>query len=342
MAVVAALFFVPSSSGAPAPSLTVTPGANSYGGQQTTWTGNIGSTGERRIWLQRRGNQTAAWADVPDPQTGNRFTRMTNRDGSFRFTFPAPAMNFVYFRVASGVGATPAHVFKSIHQDVDIQLFEHDAADVPLPQTLAVGTAVVGEPFSLRVDTAANQTKKVLPGRAVTLQRRTGPGTWEVFARGTVGQNGVLSFGQYDGTNPAQEGTFRVRLENWANNGDKVGWFLSTPFDVRFLPRPEPVSSLQATPRATSFVLAWTLPVDAARARIVIARRIGQNSPVPTAPEHEYQTLNDRTATTFTDTDVQPSTTYKYAVYTVSAQGIYTRLPQRVTRVTPAESGGGN
>ena len=48
-------------------SLHVTPGANSYGGQQVVFSGDMGS-GQQRIFLQRRGSPSAAWADVDRPE----------------------------------------------------------------------------------------------------------------------------------------------------------------------------------------------------------------------------------------------------------------------------------
>lgn len=351
-AVVAALFLVPSSNGAAAPSLTVNPGSGQYGGTSVRWTGNIGSTGEQRIWLQRRGNTTSPWADVPHPKTGDTATFMTDRNGSFDFFFPAPAMNFVYFRVAGRSGATPAHLFKSKHQDADFKVVEHNPADVPLPQTLAIGTAVVGESFSLEINTvkgAGDETKPILPGRDVTLQRRNSDSSWTNVAFGQLGRNnGLLRFGPYDGTPGGLQvpGDYRVRLERYTTDGHDIGWFLSLPFDLRVVTRPEPVGGLAADPTSSSVTLTWRLPTDPRRHRIEIYRTMGADAADPTVA-NPWQKIADLDAsrTSYTDAGLVEGRTYKYAVYTRSPDpvytrsldGVYTRFPARVTASTPAQ-----
>ncbi len=226
-------------------SLRVTPGANSYGGQLVVFSGDMGS-GQQRIFLQRRGSPSAAWADVIDPRTGKNFTRLTNRDGSFRFEFPAPAMNYVYFRLHSRKADTPAHLFKSKHQDADISLIESTPADVPLPR----GFAVVSEKFRIAVDTADHDrsgkpTKPILVGRVVTLQVRSGDAWKSTGITGTVGRDGRLNFGEEARGVPGTE-VYRVVMEDWTGDGDRVGWFPSVPFYLEVVRRPLPVRGLDA------------------------------------------------------------------------------------------------
>lgn len=342
VAVVVALFAVPTSSGAAAPRLDVTPGSGQYGGTSVRWTGNIGSTGEQRIWLQRRGNTTSPWADVPHPKTGNTASFMTQRDGSFDFFFPAPAMNFVYFRVASRSGATPAHLFQSKHQDADVSLIEQNPlpSDVPLPR----GIGVIGEPYRFGVDTvnaAGGEQKPTLRGRDVTLQRRGSDNVWRFVASGVIDQDGVLQFGPYGPGAGAQEpGYFRVRLQRWTQGGDDIGWFTSLPYHLELVHRPEPLTRLQAAPEHDKVTLTWIAPVDPLRDRIVIARTGASQSPTAAKEAHIIATLPPG-AQQYVDRAVFPNNTYRYAVYSVSADGVYTDLEERVETFTPAPPEGG-
>ena len=341
--VVAALFFVPSSNGAGSmrATLNVTPGANSYGGQQVVFSGDMGS-GRQRIRLQRRGSPSAAWADVIDPRTGRNFSIVTDRDGSYRFEFPAPAMNAVYFRVVSRTAASGEHLFKSKHQDADVSLIESSPADVPLPR----GFAVVGEAFRIAVDTADHDnngkpTKPILPGRKVTLQVRDGAGLWKDVPGGSavVGRDGTLSYAPEQrrvGTTAPE--VYRVVMDDWTENGDRVGWFPSVPFYLEVVDRPDPVTNLEATaPTSSQVKLAWDLPAGPV-AKIVIARRTGGGAP-PTAPRQVIDELPG-TATSYGDRSVLPSDFYQYAVYTVSRDGVYTRVPTPVVVRTPDSKGG--
>lgn len=341
-AVVVALFVAPSSTGGVAAggSLTVTPGAGQYGGTRVHWEGNLSSSGEQRVWLQRRGSPTAAWADVPD----SFFVDKTNAKGHFDFYFPSPAMNSVYFRVKSRAGASPQHHFTSKHQDAELDVSEANPADVPLPR----GIAVNDEPYSLAVDTvhgAEKEIKPVLQGRAVTLQLREKGATWTKVADGTINANGLLSFGPY-GPNAAPQvaGVYRVRLENWTKDGDRIGWFLSLPFDLTLVDRPEPLTKTGTIPHETSIDLEWVLPQvpDPERDKIEIYRTMGDGATPPTA-DKKYQKIADLgpNATLYTDSGLVSNRTYNYAVYTVSADGVYTRVPVRYSAKTLQQRGEG-
>lgn len=329
LAMVGALFLAPSSTGAQsAATLNVTPGSGSYGGQQVTFSGDMGS-GEQRIFLQRRGSVGATWANVIDPRTGKNFSRLTNRDGTFTFTFPAPAMNEVYFRVHSGSADTPAHQFKSKHQDAEFSLIESNPADVPLPR----GFAVVDEPFRFEIDTVATDkdgkpTRPVLAGRQVTLQVRNGLGAWQDTPDDSIiGRNGKLSFPTEDRAAPTRAPeVYRVVMDEWIQDGDRVGWFPSLPFHLEVVNRPKPVTDPAATATASSVSLSWTLPIDSLRSRIVIARAAWGVDPDASKTNHRVAEIPG-TATSHVDTfQVDPGTLYNYAIYTRSADGVYTRV----------------
>lgn len=333
---VVALFVAPSSTGvASAPALQVTPRLT-YGGEMVTFSGDMGA-GTHRIRLQRRGFVGAAWADVVDPRTGAVFRTTTAGDGSFRFQFPAPAMNAVYFRVVNGSGlGTSAHLFTIVEQDVDVQLAELRPADVPLPR----GFAVVGEPFRLLGDTArirdGRPTKRVLSGRSVELQQRNEAGGWKHVEDGTVPANGLVTFSQRTASaTTAGPQVYRIKLDDWVSGGDRVGWFPSLPFYLAVVERPDPVDNLSAQATASSVTLSWTMPVDSRRDRIVIARVNGSSgTPDASKPAHVIATINGN-LTAFPDASVSPGRGYTYSVYTQTRDGVYSRISPDVGVVTP-------
>jgi hypothetical protein len=345
--VIAALFIVPSSNGEgrAAGSLNVTPRANTYGGQQITFSGDMGS-GIQRVRLERRDRLGSPWGTVTDPRTGKPFSRLTKANGTFSFDFPAPAMNGTYFRVASGKAVTRAHQFATVHQDADISLIEVYPSDVPLPR----GFAVANESFRIAVDTADHDrfgkpTKPILVGRRVDLQVRVGDG-WNGIGTATVRNDGWLNFGT--DVRPVVTGStpevYRVVMDDWTEDGDRVGWMPSVPFYLEVVHRPDSVRNLDSTETASSVKLSWDLPADPERARIVIARTAGSGAPPPTAgkPGHLLATIAGG-ATSYTDNAVSSSWTYKYAVYTVSDDGVYTSVPERLTTMTlnPKQRGEG-
>lgn len=315
-------------------SLNVTPGANSYGGQQVVFAGDMGR-GQQRIVLQRRGCPSCVWSDVIDPRSGKPFSRLTQRNGEFDFTFPAPAMNAVYFRLHSRKADTSAHQFKTVHQDAEIFIVEESPADVPLPR----GFAVSGEPYHFKIDTVrvpSGPKRPALVGRRIEFQQRNeSTGAWAFEAQANLGADGLVSFAA-PAPDRSASGVYRVVLDDWTKDGDNVGWFPSLPFYLEVVDRPQPVRTLDAVETASSVTLSWTLPADPERDKIVIARTEGYGAPQPSAgnPRHILATIPGG-STSYADNTVFPSWTYKYAVYTVSDDGVYTELPQRVTTLTP-------
>lgn len=88
--------------------------------------------------------------------------------------------------------------------------------------------------------------------------------------------------------------------------------------------------------------LNWDLaPVDPERHRIVIARTAGAGAPPPSAgnPGQILATIPGG-STSYTDSTVT-SLTYKYAIYTVSKDGVYTAAPERLTTTTAKQRGDG-
>ena len=228
-AIVAALFLVPSGDAAApeqrrAGTLNVTPHnvyspGHTTGGQLLTWSGDMGS-GAQKIFMERRGSPTAKWTRVQDPAAGEDFSITTEADGSFSFEFPAPAMNACFFRLVSSSAETEAYQFSSVFQDVEVK---------------GPTTAAVGVPYTLTGDTVlrAQDDRPIFPGRAAELQIRDvfGPGEWSTARNGTVGPDGKISFASITTNSPGTL-VFRIRLADWNQDGDVVGWYPSLPFYV--------------------------------------------------------------------------------------------------------------
>jgi hypothetical protein len=337
MGLIVALFVAPSSTGAAArASLDVSPDNGVYGGQLLTFSGAVGP-GDEAIWLQRRGEAGAAWADVPDsipkPWT-------TGPDGKFRFTFHAPAMNAVQFRVVSRTSETPVHTFSAEHQDADVLVREKNPASVQWPgqtvlEPLPRGFAVDGEPYEIRIDTVnrANDDKKpVLLGRGVRLELRQPDNSWAVRDTGALDDKG---FADFTSNWASVDGVYRAVLEDWTKYSDNVGWFPSLPFYFRIVDRPLTVTGLDAAWTSPEVVLTWTLPSqDPNRHSIVVVRGAGGgDEPTWAAPRFTAWTIPG-TRAVFRDTTVLENRSYRYAVYTLSADGVYSRVAARDTVMT--------
>ena len=233
--------------------LRITPGVY-VGGQRLVFEGDLGVGGRRRIKLQlnlsRPGDE---WKDV------NGFRRRwTRADGSFRFGYRAPAMFGIRMRVASGGLHTPPVEFHARSQDLVLH------TTTPL-SGLGLNEVLVAQPFAIDVDTTpeggsdlARRTDlppPAFPGRDLTLQRRRVDGSWQDVATTVTDDQGN---GRFAGLTVAQPGTlvYRVRQEDWTENGDRVGWYPSFPTYVDALPvlpsdRDRTVGSARTTAETT-------------------------------------------------------------------------------------------
>lgn len=206
------------SAAAASPSLTITPGHGAYtGGSQLTLNGALGVTGRRAVIVQRHMGRTGdTWADIEGTRA------WTREDGSFTVTAPASAMWALNYRVKAGSLTSPAEMTYA------------KAQEAILTQTTG---ASAGQPFTLAVDTVGARytgyrdlPAPVLPGRAVTLQRRTSATTWTNVDASTLDGSGGATFT----TTAPGSGTawYRARLEDWAQDGDQIGWTTSHPVEV--------------------------------------------------------------------------------------------------------------
>jgi len=211
--------------------LTVSPGTY-VGGQQVLFEGNIGETGERRISLELHMNRAGdEWRAIEG------FSTLTNADGSFRFTYAAPGMFNISYRVVSAGLATPGWTFDAKSQDLTLDVVSGDPA-------LGDGQVLAGTPFLINVDTTPTLSRRpdlpppAFPGRSLTLQQRVDGGRWQTLDTTVTDE---LGHGQFV-TQVATPGVvvYRVRQEDWTEGGDNIGWFPSFPTYVNVLDPSEP------------------------------------------------------------------------------------------------------
>ncbi len=224
-------------------SLDVSP-SRYVGGQAVTFEGRLGVSGARKIWLQSyMGRPGDEWTRVEG------FHSRTARNGSFKFTYPAPSMFGIKYRVASRGRATPSFTFNARSQDLVL-------TSVPNSSGVGTGQALAGRPFTIKVDTTPVLTRRpdlpspVFAGRALTLQKRDAQGSWHKLADTKTDSNGNGSF-----VVPATDAgcpVFRVRQENWTKGGNKIGWFPSFPTPVDVVASASSSSSCVHPPSAPS------------------------------------------------------------------------------------------
>lgn len=234
-------------------SLSVSPTTH-VGGQSLTWTGSVGHPGVRRLVLQRYlGRPGDHWLPV------DGFASRTRADGSFTFSYPAPDMLGIFFRVKAGAYTSPRREFNAKAQDLTIALTGQRAT---LPALVDVA-----EPFGITVDTTPDGILRssstnglpVFAGRRLTLQRRVG-GSWSTLATTTVDAQGLGSFPGL--TEPAGVPVYRVREENVTGGGNRIGWTQSFPLYVYVGPE------AQAQYAQAQSVAQLAVPVTASGQRI--------------------------------------------------------------------------
>jgi hypothetical protein len=224
-------------------SLSISP-SRYVGGQAVTFEGKLGVSGVRKIWLQSyMGRPGDEWTRVEG------FRSKTSRNGSFRFTYPAPSMFGIKYRVASSGRATPSYTFNARSQDLVL-------TTVPNSSAVGTGEALADRPFTIKVDTTPVLTRRpdlpspVFAGRDLTLQKQNAQGQWRTLDRTITDSSGNGSF-----VVPASDPgcpLFRVRQEEWTKGGSKVGWFPSFPTPVDVLASASSSGSCVTPPAAPS------------------------------------------------------------------------------------------
>jgi hypothetical protein len=239
---------------AAAGSLTVSP-SNYVGGQRLTWTGNVGQRGARPLVLQAHmGRPGDVWSTV------DGFRDSTFADGSFSFTYPAPSMFNIRYRVKAGEYVSPSKLFYAKTQELTIRV-----TGQPENNTNEPGTVASDRPFGITVDTTPENIYRspdshglpVYRGRMLTLQSRLDGDTWRTLDTTTVDRRGLGEF--FGLTAPDGVVVYRVRAENVFTNGNRIGWTQSFPLYV-FVGRQAQVQAQNSTQRSTFQATSATAP----------------------------------------------------------------------------------
>ncbi len=188
-------------------------------GQAVRFRGNVGKPGRRTVHLQSHMNrQGDTWLDVPDS------TFRTNANGGFDFTFTAPSMFDISYRVTGPGVTTTAWLFNARPQEITLTL---EGADADSP----FHAVEPGLPFTVVAD-ATPPVRPVLgtpppiPGRAVALQERAG-NEWRTIQTGRSDDAGHVFF-QVDAP-AAGERVLRARQARWTAGKNWIGWYASFP-----------------------------------------------------------------------------------------------------------------
>jgi hypothetical protein len=239
-------------------SLSVSP-SNYVGGQRLTWTGNVGHSGERSLVLQyHMGRSGDSWVQV------DGFRSSTRADGSFAFSYPAPSMFNIRYRVKAGAYVSPSKLFNAKTQELTIRV-----TGEPENNTNEPGHVGSGRSFGITVDTTPETIYRspesrglpVFEGRTLTLQKRIDGDTWRTLDTTTVNTQGL---GYFSGLNePDGVVVYRVREENIFTNGDRIGWTQSFPLYVFVGPRTQAQRVLQ---RSDAQAAPSTAPLSASTA----------------------------------------------------------------------------
>jgi hypothetical protein len=221
-------------------SLTVSP-SNYVGGQRLTWTGNVGHAGARTLVLQAHmGRPGDVWGTV------DGFRSSTNANGGFKFTYPAPSMFNIRYRVKAGRYVSPSKLFYAKSQELTIRV-----TGQPDTNTNEPGEVAAGRRFGITVDTTPENIyrspdSKGLPvfrGRGLTLQERIDGDTWRTLDTAKVNDKGL---GYFSGLNePDGVVVYRVRAENVFTDGNRIGWTQSFPLYVFVGRKTQAQSALQ-------------------------------------------------------------------------------------------------
>jgi hypothetical protein len=121
-------------------------------------------------------------------------------------------------RVVSGRAVTPSVTFNARSQDLVLS---------------APNQVTPGQKFTISIDTTPTLPRRpdlpppVFPGRTLTLQQRTDTDRWTTLDTTATDASGN---GQFDVTaGNSSPAVYRVRQENWTQNGSEIGWFPSFP-----------------------------------------------------------------------------------------------------------------
>lgn len=219
LVVPAAVAQTTTSSRAAAGSLSVTPSVH-VAGQAVRFRGNLGKAGTRAVHLQSHMNRPGdVWLDVP------RSSFRTDGRGDFDFTFTAPSMFEISYRVAGGGLATRPYLFNARPQEITLALAGSTASS-------PFHTVAPLLPFTVVADTtpavrSALGTPPAIPGRGVLLQERVAGNRWRTIARRTTDSAGHATF--VVAAPALGQRVLRARQERWTTGKNQIGWYASFP-----------------------------------------------------------------------------------------------------------------
>lgn len=259
----------PAADAARSASLSITPGEGQYtGGSRLTLSGTLGVSGSRAMVVQQNSNRVGdSWVDRPELNAGR-----SRSDGSFTVHVPAAAMWGISYRIRAGGRTTPSVTTRSRAQDVIVT------------QT---SRGVVGQRLELLADTVGRGyagyrelPAPVLPGRTLTLQRRVTPTVWEDVTSTTSDSAGLAVLTT---THRRAGDVYRVKAQDWRENGDDIGWTASFPHVVTSSPGRVkagtfPANGRTLTSRATQPSTLKPVLASAARKKSSGARRHAHSS----------------------------------------------------------------
>ena len=270
----------PSSSAADGPTLRTSP-TTYVGGQAISFRGSLGVEGRRRLHLEfHMGRPGDRWTDV------DGFTAWSGRSGRYRFTYPAPAMFNISYRVAASGVATPPVTFRARSQEA-LVTFHRVAKDAVTPIGASIGEIASGRPFGVRVDTAprvkgrSDLPPPVFAGRGVSLQERVDGSSWQTVDTSRTDPSGIATFAVRDHA-PGRV-VYRARLDDWTAGGSQVGWLASFPTTLRVTgttPRPTSVSRSVAVAPGPATSTRLPAPRRTARGSTNASARFGWGAPL--------------------------------------------------------------
>ena len=223
--------------------------------------------------------------------TGNHWTTVdgfharTQADGSFSFTYPAPSMFNIRYRVKAGAYVSAARVFNAKTQDLTIRVTGQPVNNTNAP-------ARVGVDRSVRDHRRHHPGQHLPQPRVAGSPRAQGPNAHPAGAHrrehvarpSTRPPSGTTAAD----TSPAStEGAgvavYRVRAENYFTHGNQVGWTQSFPLYVLVGQAPRtgtPVATAPCRPRPCR----WTRRPAAAPSRRPPASTTGGSPRCSTSP----------------------------------------------------------
>lgn len=200
---------------AAAQKLSITPKAH-VPGQAVRFRGSL--PGARVVHLESHlGRPGDVWTTVPR-------SRSTTKGGHFDFTFPAPSMFNIRYRVAGSGKATRPFNFYARPQESVLRAVG-SRSETPF-HTIAPGAT-----YTVIADTTPKVRNGVgsppaFPGRRVSLQERVGNG-WQTVQQGVTDKRGIARFTLP--TPPTGRQVLRLRQERWTKGANKIGWAASFP-----------------------------------------------------------------------------------------------------------------